>query len=132
MTMHLTMYSRPVAAALAAACAGILLPLAGSAQSLVDDQPRSIAVSFETAALQTPAGANAVYERLARAANSVCDDYDDLLDFEQHSRLRECRTEALADAVASVHDPLLTAAYRAHQPTRLMAANERTLRRQAG
>jgi UrcA family protein len=62
-------------------------------------------VKFADLDLATTDGAQALYERIAGAARSVCRDAD-------YRFVRECRTHAIADAVKGVDSPLLSAAHR--------------------
>ena len=62
-------------------------------------------VKFADLDIATADGAQALYERIATAARSVCRDTDSRF-------VRECRTRAIADAVKGVGSPLLSAAHR--------------------
>jgi UrcA family protein len=62
-------------------------------------------VRFADLDIATADGAQALYERIALAARSVCRDTDVRF-------VRECRTRAIADAVKGVGSPLLSAAHR--------------------
>jgi len=87
----------------AAAGAGI----AGAATP--DPDVLSIAVKYDAATLDSEAGARALYARLAKAAVEVCPNYD------PHFISREvqlCRSHAIENAVARVHNERLAAVYR--------------------
>ena len=62
-------------------------------------------VRFADLDISTAEGARTLYERIAAAARSVCRDTDSRI---EHA----CRARAIADAVAGVGSPLLTAAHR--------------------
>ena len=68
--------------------------------------PRSITVSYRDLNLSTIAGATTLYERLTRAARSVC--YEPEAGVNAYREWRSCYQAAIADAVAKVNSPLLT------------------------
>jgi UrcA family protein len=88
----------------AVATAAAQLALADSSYYVIPMQR----VDYSDIDLSRAAGANALYERLQTAAREVCRP----LDSEQlalHKHYVNCRTRAVADAVARIDNPLLTA-----------------------
>ncbi len=92
--------------------------LLGAAQAVAAPaETRSETVSYRDLDLSTIEGATALYQRLKSAARHVCDEpgtYPYAL-----QEWRSCYNAAIADAVAKVNSPLLTALYRGpnKQPT---------------
>ena len=62
-------------------------------------------VKFADLDISTAAGAEALYERIKRAASVVCRDAG-------LSLVVECQTKAIADAVSGVGSPLLSSVHR--------------------
>jgi UrcA family protein len=83
---------------------------AGAANAATPDlDAPSIVVKYDPATLDSDAGARALYARLAKAAAEVCPN------FEPHfisSQVQVCRSHALENAVAKVHNERLAAVYR--------------------
>lgn len=80
--------------------------LAGAAQASAADAPRSQTVSYRDLNLSTIEGATALYQRLRRAADWVCDERG--TGVERYRIWQSCYRAAIADAVAKVNSPLLT------------------------
>ena len=95
---------RPVALAL-------LLGLLGAAQASAGE-PAGIRVGYGDLDLATSAGAHTLYARIAGAARTVCG-FEGTALIEQ-SLWNRCYRAAIADAVAKVNRPLLTAAQTGH------------------
>ncbi len=76
-----------------------------------EDVRPQVAVHYADLNLATPAGNAALYQRIARAAQTVCSDprTRSLASFAQ---ARSCRREAIAQAVQSVHSTQLAALVR--------------------
>ena len=70
-----------------------------------DGQPRSETVKFADLNLNTPAGVEALYERIHRAALRVCDKRGQL------AATIACTKRAESRAIGKVNAPLLTAFY---------------------
>jgi len=68
-------------------------------------------VRYSAEMLDTDGGAQAVYHRIARAAERVCpnDSYSLLVD----SRVLKCREQAISAAVAKIHNQRLAAVHAA-------------------
>jgi UrcA family protein len=95
--------------------AGLALS-AGQAQAItINKAPHSI-VRYDDLNLRSDAGAATLYARVNRAAEKVCgrDDWSDFA--ETYHRVRECEQTAIANAIAQVHSPNLTAIYHQHFP----------------
>jgi UrcA family protein len=71
---------------------------------------RSVTVNYRDLNLSTIAGATALYQRLQGAARSVCD--GPATGVHAYQEWRSCYQAAIADAVAKVNSPLLTALHR--------------------
>jgi UrcA family protein len=98
--------------ALAVLCVGGALPSA-----FAKDQPdsgTSIRVKYADLDLSQPAGAEALYLRIQRAARTVCSRDVEAWDGLRAKHERECNQDAIADAVRHVHNANLTAMYREH------------------
>jgi UrcA family protein len=85
----------------------LVLGLLGAAQASAGE-PAGIRVRYGDLDLATSAGAHTLYERIAGAARSVCG-FEGTALIEQ-SLWNSCYRGAIADAVAKVNSPLLTAA----------------------
>lgn len=70
-----------------------------------DGEVRTKVVRLNDLDLATAAGAQTLYDRIAAAARIVCRDA-------YHGQVRKCRAGALADAVRTVDNPLLTSIHR--------------------
>jgi UrcA family protein len=70
----------------------------------------SVTVNYRDLNLSTIQGATALYQRLTRAARSVCD--GPATGVHAYQEWRSCYEAAMADAVAKVNSPLLTSLYR--------------------
>jgi UrcA family protein len=70
----------------------------------------AVTVNYRDLNLSTIDGAIALYERLKSAARTVCD--EPLTGVAAYDEWRSCYDAAMADAVAKVNDPLLTAVHR--------------------
>ena len=76
-------------------------------------------VSYADLDLSRPEGAKALYRRIQGAARSVCGG-EPALDLGQRRIWQDCYNNAVADAVAKVNNPLLTAEYEhRHSPSRI-------------
>jgi UrcA family protein len=84
----------------------LLLGLLGAAQAPAGE-PAAIKVGYGDLDLATSAGAHTLYERIAGAACTVCG-FEGTALIEQ-SLWNSCYRGAIADAVARVNSPLLTA-----------------------
>jgi len=71
---------------------------------------RSVSVNYRDLNLSTIEGAITLYERLKGAARTVCD--GSLTGVAAYQEWRSCYEAAMADAVATVNSPLLTAVHR--------------------
>lgn len=83
--------------------------LLGATQASADHVigTRTVTVNYRDLNLATIEGATALYSRLKGAARSVCDQPNTALD--DHRAWQACYKAAMADAVAKVNSPLLTA-----------------------
>jgi UrcA family protein len=90
-----------------AGLAGLILATAVAAPT---DAADAVVVRYDDLNLATPAGNAILYRRIAQAAKVVCPEYPagDV----RHIRIwRPCYQEAVAHAVANIHQPSLTAFY---------------------
>ncbi len=71
---------------------------------------RAVTVNYRDLNLSTLDGAITLYERLKGAARTVCD--GPLTGVAAYQEWRSCYDAAMADAVAKVNNPLLTAVHR--------------------
>jgi UrcA family protein len=82
---------------------GIAAVGAGAAFASPVSEPRQV-VHYDAAILSTDAGARALYAKISRAAERVCPNSYSLL---AGALVQECRQQAIADAVAKIHNPRL-------------------------
>jgi UrcA family protein len=75
------------------------------------DGVRSIEVSYAELDLTKPAGAQTLYERIKKAAYTVCGAYDSPMAWNYPAKT-QCLKTAIDDAVAKVNSPLLTSLHR--------------------
>lgn len=78
------------------------------------DAPQVI-VKYADLAVSTPQGAATLYHRIFGAAISVCRPLDDS-SLDSKKVMDACIHKAVADAVAKVNEPALSAVYRAKNP----------------
>jgi UrcA family protein len=71
---------------------------------------RSVSVSYRDLNLSTIHDAMTLYERLKRAARTVCD--GPMTGVAAYQEWRSCYDAAIADAIARVNSPLLTSVHR--------------------
>jgi UrcA family protein len=120
-TLKVTRRSAPWTATLASAACLLTVGAASAAEALVTH----ITVSCRDLDLSTAAGTQTLYIRIQRAAGEVCDHPGHLepqYDYLERA-IRLCRQQAIADAVANVHSPLLTALYN-KSPPKLIAMSQ--------
>jgi len=81
--------------------------LAGSASALASDphSSRSLTVHYSDLNLSSLAGATTLYQRISGAARFVCGEQGRR--FDEQRRWNACYKSAIADAVATVNNPLL-------------------------
>jgi UrcA family protein len=88
---------------------GIAAMGAGASFASPVDAPRQV-VRYDLASLSTDAGARALYSQISRAAKSVCPNSYSLL---TSNLVQACREEAVANAVAKIHNQRLAAVHAA-------------------
>jgi UrcA family protein len=71
-----------------------------------------VTVSYADLDLSKPAGAQALYKRIRRAARQVCTPRVVISPIHAGPRFRTCYDEAMANAIAQVNRPVLTALYK--------------------
>jgi UrcA family protein len=71
---------------------------------------RTAHVRFADLNQRSPEGVAALYERLNAAARRVCEKSDDLA-LGLDNEARQCRVNALGQAVAQINNPMLTGLY---------------------
>lgn len=91
------------------ATATLLAPAIASAAQPAADAPRTT-VTYSYGDLASDQGTRALYERIKRAARSVCPTYDPL-DLDAYSANRECQRQAIANAVRHIGSQRLAALY---------------------
>ncbi len=85
----------------------------GTASTDVLASPPSVTVSFAGLDLSRPAGAQVLYQRIERAAFEVCDVFVGGRFPEARAKASTCYKDAVANAVAQVNSPQLSAIHRA-------------------
>jgi UrcA family protein len=105
--------------------AGVLLASAASFTSAAPlerfDAAPSIKVSFADLDLNKPAGVDALYKRIQRAARMVCHDSASPFDVGRAGKFRKCYNAAVDTAVSDVSSPLLTARHDGNKSRRTAA-----------
>ena len=94
---------------LAPAVLACSLLAAGAMAAPPAEQGRSVRVSYADLNLSSPAGAAVLYGRIKRAAGLVCGAGSDPIQMQRHLIWRACVSGAIANAVATVDSPQLTA-----------------------
>jgi UrcA family protein len=94
---------------------GLTAPARATARVNTNEETYRRTVHFGDLDVKTRQGADQLYSRLDLAAMRVCEDAT-----EPYVRLtrtyKECRHEALSDAVREINSPLVTQAYDQHAP----------------
>jgi UrcA family protein len=107
MTTFITAHrSRPLLALVALACALISANVSAAPAA---EGGRSVTVSYGDLNISSPAGATVLYGRIKRAAGLVCGTGPNPAEMGRHLIWRACVDGAVADAVATVGSPRLTA-----------------------
>ena len=75
-------------------------------------QPNAQTVSFADLDLSKAAGAQTLYKRIKAAARNVCGPADNYTFVTPNKAFRKCYDKAIADAVAQIDRPSLTALHR--------------------
>jgi UrcA family protein len=86
----------------------------GASQALAAREPSEVPsrkVSYADLNLSTLAGATTLYRRIQQAARSVCGTDDGGRSIGPHLQWRKCYESAIADAIAKVNSPMLTAVH---------------------
>jgi UrcA family protein len=98
-----------------------LITLASAAASANphEDEIRSEKVNFADLNVNNLAGVNVLYDRITRAARSVCTPADE---FAHHSEYAKCCATAVDAAIAKVNNPLLSAVHQNRQGGPKLAA----------
>jgi UrcA family protein len=84
-----------------------------------------VVIDYSDLDLSTPAGASVLYGRIARAAQAVCHEVP-LLEVHRYLTWKGCTQSAIADAVATVDSPLVTARHQREYPRRLYSSRATT------
>jgi UrcA family protein len=100
--------------ALAACLLGAVAGTAGAAGVASDADVRTMRVTYSDLDLATAQGSRALYARIESAAREVCA-ADDQRNLAAVAAARACTAQAVAQAVSTVHSPMLAAAYAAHR-----------------
>ena len=76
----------------------------------LNDDPPSLKVSYKELDVSKPAGAEELYRRIKRAANTVCDEsFRSMGPLRSAGHEKKCIEKAIDNAVSDVNEPLLTA-----------------------
>jgi UrcA family protein len=86
---------------------GLAVAAAGNASASEGDVP-SVAVHYSTSSLNTDTGAQALYYRLVRAAEEVCEGQSPGTRVPTDAEMK-CRAQAVSKAVEKIHNPRLVA-----------------------
>jgi UrcA family protein len=95
--------------------ATVLATFAGAALagSMDADSVPSVSITYADLNVGTPQGADQLYQRIVRAASTVCPAAD-IRDLTAFRIYRTCVQDAVARAVSSISSPQLAAVYEAH------------------
>lgn len=91
------------------------------------DGQTQITVSYADLDLGKPQGVDTLYARLKGAAKAACGDAD-ARNLRERALVRECRDEALANAVDGINHSALTAKHLQRSPAQLAQLPTRTTR----
>jgi UrcA family protein len=97
-------------AMLGAGLAGVLCAGAASAAT-TDSDPPTVVLHYSDLTLGTESGVDQLYRRIVFAAKQVCPDEGDLI---RQQRAKVCRDQAVARAIAQIHNSRLAEVYAAH------------------
>ena len=100
-------HKRGTSIGLAVICGAAVMAGGATAATITD----SISVSYVTADLATPEGAQQLYQHIRRAAKSACHQ-PDIRDLTRYRLYRDCFERAVDAAVAKVDSSALTALHR--------------------
>jgi UrcA family protein len=89
-----------------------LIANTASAQPLADTDYKTVNVQYSDLDLSQPAGARRLYGRIKSAAEIACDNYS-FGDLPRLAKYKQCRDQAIANAVAQVKSPQLTSIHEA-------------------
>jgi UrcA family protein len=89
---------------------GLTVAAAGAANASPPDVS-SVKIRYTTASLTTDSGTEALYHRLVRAAERVCEEWHISSSPFPREGEKKCREEAVAGAVEKIHNPRLVALY---------------------
>jgi UrcA family protein len=96
---------------------GLAVAAAGAATASTPENVAAVKIQYTTASLTTDSGTQALYHRLVRAAERVCEEqHVSGSPFPSKSEMK-CREQALAGAVEKIHNPRLVALYSAKSKT---------------
>ena len=84
--------------------------------AVADDQRPQIDVPYGDLNLANPTGAKVMLRRIAKAAEFVCGGRPDLCEMSDRSVFKRCTRIAVADAVAQLNAPLVTALHEGRDP----------------
>jgi UrcA family protein len=116
--MNTSLMSRPLRGAtlaLAACLLGAVAGTAGAAGVASDADARMLRVTYNDLDLATEQGSRALYARIESAARQVCAP-EDQRNLAAVAAARSCKAQAVAQAVSTVHSPVLAAVYAANRP----------------
>jgi UrcA family protein len=91
----------------------LLLAGPGNAFAATTDGAPSVTIRFADLNLNTTAGARTLYQRISGAAHLVCG--PDGRGFDEQREWRGCYQQAVRNAVAQVHSPLLSSEFAEQQ-----------------
>ena len=100
----------------------LLLSQALGAAAAADNGAETTTIAYGELDLSTTDGAQALYQRIKRAARKVCQT-NGLMSVERHRRARECYDRVVADAVSQVNRPLVASV---HDKTQIKNARRRS------
>jgi UrcA family protein len=86
------------------------------AETGMDHGAPAINVKYDPVTAATPAGAEALYKRIEGAASKVCERYESR-ELARHAVWQKCYAQTIANAVASVRQPALTALHASRTAT---------------
>lgn len=86
-------------------------------------------VRFADLDLTKPQDTQQLYSRLRNAAREVCTDFADRKSTVMRTRFRECRNQALSDAIETIGNPSLTALHVAKSDMKLAQHDANAVRR---
>lgn len=98
-----------------------LVSTPSQAAAAANRQTSSVTVHYGDLNLSKPRDVDTLYIRLHNSAKDVCGDDEDVVELWKLDTIARCEQQAMANAVATIHRPMLTALYDKRYPHEMLA-----------